>query len=325
MTRTESSRRSQSVSEDKTDATSLFASRQIETRCGVQGIESSKATSANQEVARVAWWRWILVAGYFIFANLWLINDAWILNSEQTAAALGVPFSQCSLIAFWAVASRTKLVARFALTILNTLVCWYTMTQIFYWGIGDPTSAAWAITLCTQVLMVAFAAHVFLVTCQELNRLETKAAFRIQSYISFDLRTLMLWTTTFAVGFGFIQWGRIQFGWSGSIAEWPHVQGMPLIGIFNAAIALLMAWISQAATWTQIALRLGIAASLMAVICFALPYTITLATGTNGLDSGEIVWLAISQGVHLLVALLLLSDPRHPFQQHRTEPPASPA
>ena len=152
-----------------------------------------------------------------------------------------------------------------------------------------------------------------------------EAAFRIQSYISFDLRTLMLWTTTFAVGFGFIQWGRIQFGWSGSIAKWPHVQGMPLIGIFNAAIALSMVWISQAGTWNKLALRLGIAASLMAVVCFALPYAITLATGTSGLDNSEVVWLAISQSVHLLVALLIVAIPSHPFRRYRSEPSASPA
>ena len=331
MTRSEASPRVQSTGDDMPDSEHLHASnpaetqRSAETQRTAETIATSNATKTDPRPARAKWWRWSLVIGYFVFANLWLINAAWFLNPDQIAAALGIPFSQCSLVAIWAVASNQNLVARFALTILNTLACWYTMTQIFYWGIGDPTSAAWAITLCTQVLMIAFSVHVFLVTRHGLDRVKAEATFRFQSYFSFDLRTLMLWTTTFAVGFGFIQWGRIQFGWSGSISRWPHVQGMPLIGIFNAAIALLMGWIAQATRWKRRASRFGIAAIVTALMCFTLPNAITLATEIQGLDYSEVIWLAISQCVHLLAALLLVSNVNKLPSRQQTERSAMPA
>ena len=94
--------------------------------------------------------RWLCVL-YYCAAIPVLINSPLILTNHEYAFAMGIPLSLCSLVAVWSVLSSRNLLLRFAVAIFVILMCWHAVTQLVWWGIGDPASAAWAFSFFLQI------------------------------------------------------------------------------------------------------------------------------------------------------------------------------
>ncbi|MGI9469982.1 MAG: hypothetical protein ACR2NZ_00530 [Rubripirellula sp.] len=268
------------------------------------------ASRVSQRRATKVSWGAVVCIAYYVIVTLLLINNALFLEEELSWIAMAIPISQCSLVAVWAVTAKRSIALRFAGTILNTILCWYTLSNLLFWGIGDSASAAWAIALLTQVLMIVGVLHISSVTRRATSSEVTEKRFQPQAYVSFDLRTLMLWTTTFAIGFSFVQFGRIRWGWTGNIANWPHVEAMPLIGLFNAALGIAWLWASQSRNWKSRGLRWPITAVAAAGLSLALPRLIATVTGSYSLTTTASTLIAVVQSIHLLIGFSLATNPR---------------
>ncbi len=183
-----------------------------------------------------------LCVAFFLVADSFLISRAWFLEDNGLLLAMALPLSQCSLPAIWAACSGLSLYLRFAVPALGVVGCWYLLTQLLPWGLGEPASAAWALALTIQVLAITMAIQLYRLATNLTAQHDADANRPKRSRWSFDLRTLMLWTTVIAFGFGFIQFGRVQWLWTKGVADWEFLQAMPLIGVFNAVLAVLWLW-----------------------------------------------------------------------------------
>jgi hypothetical protein len=189
-------------------------------------------------------------AGLHILVDWVLTSQAWILSDGLLVATLALPLSQCSLCAIWAATSRRSLYLRFAAPVASTIACWYILTYCLPWGMDGSASAGWAVTLAAQTLVIVAAVGVYRRLCRRASPdAETEIEAGSLNVFAFDLRTLMLWTTVIGIGFGFIQFGRVEWSWSASVAQWEFIRAMPVLGLFNASVALLWLWALATGHW----------------------------------------------------------------------------
>ena len=148
------------------------------------------------------------------------------------------------------------LVLRFAVPALVAVFCWYVLSQILPWGIGEPASAAWAIAIMVQIIAVVVAIRLYRLFVAVIARRTPESNTAGRSQLSFDLATLMLWSTVIACGFGFMQFGRDKLNWGANVANWECLHAMPVIAIFNAMLAVLWLWSLTFGDWRSAQRRL---------------------------------------------------------------------
>ena len=256
---------------------------------------------------------------YYCAAIPALINSPLILTNNHYAFAMGIPLSLCSLVAVWSMLSSRSLLLRFAVTIFVTSICWHALTQLVWWGSGDPASAAWAFSTFLQMLIVMgtihFAGvHKFL-RCNDAGEHQSRQS----SKLTFDLRTLGLWTTTSAIVFLFIQYSAQRHEWNGNQRIWPHLTAMAWVGLLNATCALACLWVSQQNGYRMQVLRCLAVAILTLAASMVLPTLMSLTCETQILSRGEAISLLSSQLANLLVAFCLFSKFEAPQSQpHKT-------
>ena len=264
--------------------------------------------------------RWLCVL-YYCAAIPVLINSPLILTNHEYAFAMGIPLSLCSLVAVWSVLSSRNLLLRFAGPILVILMCWHAVTQLVWWGIGDPASAAWAFSFFLQIAILLGTMHFagFAEAIRSSRHGERRSRHRIK--FTFELRTLGLWTATSAIVFLFIQLGVQRHEWNGSQRIWPHLTAMVWVGLLNAICALACLWATRRNGYRTQLLRCLTVVIFTLAASTALPTLMSLTCETQILRKGEAICLMSSQLINLLIAfsLHLESDAAH-AQGHETRP-----
>jgi hypothetical protein len=244
--------------------------------------------------------------GLFVVADLLLIRNAWFLAGDRLLVALALPLSQCSLVALWAACSRASPYLRFAAPPLAAVTSWYVLTQILPWGIGDPVSAAWAIALVVQMLAIIIAVQLGKHRTDLNERQAADESGASPSPLSFNIRTLMLWTTVIAVGFGFVQFGQSQWQWTADVAKSDFIKAIPIIGLFNAILAILWLWALAAGCWQWRSAKIGIVLLLVGLLGFSLSQVIGSIAGMTGFSVHETFVMAAAQSVLLAGSLVVV-------------------
>jgi hypothetical protein len=235
-----------------------------------------------------------------------LTSQAWILSDGLLVATLALPLSQCSLCAIWAATSRRSLYLRFAAPVASTIACWYILTYCLPWGMDGSASAGWAVMLSSQTLAIVAAVGVYRRVVRHASPdadAEVEAGAGTLNIFAFDLRTLMLWTTVIGIGFGFIQFGRVEWSWSAAVAQWEYFRAMPVIGLFNASVALLWLWALATGHWKSRCAKAVAAALLIGLAGYALPPLLSWITGHNAIKENNGLVLGIAESLLVIVSL----------------------
>ncbi len=239
--------------------------------------------------------------GSFMVADVLLISRPWFLENEQLLVAMAVPVSQCSLAALWAASSRASLYSRFAAPLIGTIASWYVLTRILPWGIGEPASAAWALSLAIQTLAIVLIVNLYDRGCRFLarrgSRDDVDASKSNRAPFAFDLRTLMLWTTAIALLLGFVQYARAEWQWTSNVADWVFIEAMPIIGLFNAFVGVLWLWALASGSWQKRSTKAAVVTLLIGVLGFLMSSAVDWATGTNAVDVHDCLVLLVAQSV----------------------------
>ena len=140
-----------------------------------------------------------VLAGVHFAINVILVSNVWFLNRSTLMIVLAIPLSQLSLSVLWALAASTNALLRYLIPVLGIAACWFLMSRILPWGIGEPASAGWAIALVCQTITIFVSAigARLLFAIRPKNEQESQEQ-RVSRPIRFGVGTLMLWTT--AVG-----------------------------------------------------------------------------------------------------------------------------
>ena len=231
-----------------------------------------------------------LCLGVHLFADWMLAERPWHVDGTTLLIAIAIPLSQCSLAVIWGAVSTASLYLRFLLPFAASIGCWYVLTQVSGWGIGDPASAGWALLLLVQALGIVVGIHVYRVAGESAR-------------FTFDLATLMLWITLSAAVFGFAQFGRVHWRWSADIASWEYIGTMPITGAFNSVIALTCLRLSIMSSRHR-----QIAGSVVVLVLIAIASQIVLLlndwlSGKTTLSRPEILAMTLSQFVIIGVTL----------------------
>lgn len=248
-----------------------------------------------------------ICVGFFVVADLLLISRPWFLEDRQLLIAMALPLSQCSLAAIWATSGRADPYVRFAVPLIAAITSWYVLTRILPWGIGEPASAAWALAIATQTLGIVLIVNLSQRVGDFFQRRDSPgdgtAGKPNRAPFAIDLRTLMLWTTTIAIAFGFVQYGRTRWQWTSSIADWVFLEAMPIIGVFHALVAVLWLWALVAGSWQKRIAKTAVAAGLTGVLGSSMPRAVAWATGTYAMQIPECLVSVFAQSLFVAIAI----------------------
>jgi hypothetical protein len=242
-----------------------------------------------------------------ISADLALMNQPWVLSDQLVVLALALPISQCSLCAMWAATSRISPYVRFAVAFVGAVVCWYAIAQILPWGIGDPASAGWAAALALQTFAIVTAIELYHRAMNLAARRGTDGGrVKLGNLLAFDLRTLMLWTTVIGCGFGFIQFGRVEWRWTLAIADWELMKAMPVLGVFNACLGLMWLWALALGSWQWRTAKTFIVVLLGGSTSYVLPSILAWICGKTVIDVYDGLLLTTAQSLYLVASLAVV-------------------
>ena len=247
-----------------------------------------------------------ICAGIHVLADLVLINRAWFLENESLLVAIALPLSQCSLAAVWAACSRrSSPYLRFAMPISAAFGCWYVLGKLLPWGIGEDASAAWAIAIAVQMLATLMAIGLYKLTESFRQPKSVDADGANQTWFTFQLRTLMLWTTVVAIGFGFVQFGRSHWQWTAGVAKWDNLWAMPMIGMFNALMAFSWLWAFAVGRWQWRIAKTVVVTILIGVSGYSLSSLLGWTAATT-ISHRQGMVLAISQSLFVIISLAVV-------------------
>jgi hypothetical protein len=162
-------------------------------------------------------------------------------ESEASAIIVALPFAQVSLIALWGATAPDPSWLRMPAVVVGVVAVSFSFTDHFQRNSNAGEAAATFLMFAAQGLLVVAAIVLARVCRYVLRRRRAEATTDDARPLRYGLRTLILWTTMLAV---FLAAGRALFdslGWTSVELEREDLILIPLIGGFNALVALLVA------------------------------------------------------------------------------------
>ena len=254
----------------------------------------------------------------FIFANVLLAFLPWFPNELIVLIMLSIPLSQCSLVVLWAATTKDHPVMRFVWPAVVIVASWFVLMRIMPWGVGEPASAGWAMALLIQILAIFGMVKIHGLSKGRRLDMDFGESSHSSSGLGYDLRTLMLWTTIIALTFGFIQYARVRWGWSASVADWEYIALMPLFAFFNALLAVIWAWALGERSRQRRFIGMMIAPLMVGILVIATAYASDWMVGIDGLTIRQLSILAAVESVLIAgtIALLLFVPARWEFRMN---------
>ncbi|QDV47119.1 hypothetical protein Enr13x_70280 [Stieleria neptunia] len=153
--------------------------------------------------------------------------------------AVGVMLGQCSLAAILATMFAPGKLARIAITWSAALTCWYGLSTVFYWGLGEPGAAWWAIAITVQTIVCSLGTQVME---QKRRHASASSAVALESGntpFQFPIRSLIVLTTMAAIGFAVVEVGQRRGWWSIDSLNVHEGIMMVVVGLMVGVTALL--------------------------------------------------------------------------------------
>ena len=242
--------------------------------------------------------------GCIAVADFCLLSQALFLHGDGVLLAVAIPFGQCSLAAIYGATTRANAYVRFAIPPIGVVVSWWLLYQTFQWGLNDQVSAAWAVAMTMQTIVIILSIKLYHVASDMMARRRSEEISLDRSRAAFGVRSLILLTTVCGLGFGFMKLGHTRWGWSGEIADWEYLRAMPIVACANALVAMLCLWSLVAGTSKQRVRRILFIPVPIFLTGRATPYLIEMATGSFA-DGIMDFWItAVSQGVLISISIV---------------------
>ncbi len=145
----------------------------------------------------------------------WLLVFEFRLSDDHhRVIAVGVLLGQCSLASIGAMKFVTAFPARIALSWSAALACWYGISTIFFWGLGEPGAAWWAIAIAVQAIGCTVGMEVIRRSVKPFYGSSAIAAESGARPLQFPIRSLIVLTTMAAIGFAVVGFGQRRGWWS---------------------------------------------------------------------------------------------------------------
>jgi hypothetical protein len=267
----------------------------------------------NQPVVQVAWVRSPVVAviALHLVVDLLLISRAWFLDGDRLLLAVALPFSQCSLAVLWALYRAPNPFLRFAVPTLTFALGWQVLAKTLSWGLEEKASAAFAVLLAVQAMTLLVLCLLDRILPPLMGRGRTTVETGKAARWSFQLQTLILWTTVIGLALGFVQYGRAYWGWivnwseSTSIGFGEYARVTSSIGLFNASLAGLWMW-ALSYDGMRCVLRVIVAAVASALMARGLSPLIDWLSASLGLGVRDTMVLAAWQSLLIAGSILVV-------------------
>jgi hypothetical protein len=185
--------------------------------------------------------------------------------------------------------------------LIGAAVCWYVLSRQLAWGIGEPASAAWAVLIGVQTLMIVTLIHVY-----QRARLGNAKKGVGRSRFAFDLKTLILWTMAVAIVLAAVQYGHWRLRWTTDVADWEYFDAMPMLGMFNAIVAAGWLWALASGSWQKRLLKLAITLFSVAVLVYVLFSVVNKMIVAPGISLLELSLITISQSLVIASTLAIV-------------------
>ena len=220
-------------------------------------------------------------------------------------ACLAWPMSQASLVTICAVLSRMPSYLRFSFAVLGLACCWLLFVLIVSRPLHDPECASFAAMFVVQALVILLVVSAGRLAWRQIARVRGHVARDRAGNLQYDLATLLLWTVCLSATLGL---GRLVFrylGWTAGVVEQEYFFFSTVIGVGNAASALIVLASLLGRTWWFVRVCLA----LLNVGIFGVLEPLLLASlfgSTGRLGFAAFLTIAGSQAVFLYATLVPL-------------------
>jgi hypothetical protein len=216
-------------------------------------------------------------------------------------ACVAWPMSQASLVAIWVAMSRIRSYLRFWVALLGLSCTWLLLVAVVPLELQHPECASYAALFIVQALVI-----LLVVAASRWARRRSNAGSDRSRRLQYDVGTLLIWTACLAATLGL---GRLVFtrlGWTGAgVVAQAYFFFTIVIGVGNAACALLVLASLLGRTWWFVRICLGLLA--VGMLGGLVPLLLEWLFGdTGGIEITGFLILAGSQAVYLYATLVPL-------------------
>lgn len=243
-----------------------------------------------------------ILIGIHLALDLALVGRSWHWSLPMLMAAMGIPLSQLGLLAIWVAVATANRFLRFAVPTTGILACWFLLSLMLPWSMGEAASAGWAIVLVVQVVTILIAAQCYKLCCSLLASPMERVGDR---GLNFSISTLILWTTVLGFGFGFIQFGQRYWQWTDAVFQWAYMSSMPIIGIANGLVAALWLWVFAARGMARRIARTATTLALAGGLAWLQWFLTEWLAGTSAMDLDTSVTILAAQSILISVSLAI--------------------
>jgi hypothetical protein len=194
-------------------------------------------------------------------------------------AWLGLICGQISLAAIFGALAPLPLLLRLSFGLIAAAVGW----GLILLGVEAAIqySGAWAAMAALQFMLVALGSFLLRICVRQAEGESARSLLG-----QYTIATLLAWTTLIAVLLGLLRWAAHSFGWNESILRWEWFFHVQLIGLFNAALALVALASVIGSRWPRLRRTWGLIIAL--VIVFHEPSLFDVLFRRVGADYGEL-------------------------------------
>lgn len=233
------------------------------------------------------------VAAFHLAAYVLLVFRTPYVQGLVGIAITGFLLGQCSLVAIYCLRLKETRFVPFIMPWIAAVVCWYGIFKTFYWGLGDPDAARWAILIVIQVATIIVGVRVAERIGFKVRGIGPANKDIARARFQFPILSLILWTTVFAFALFAIRIGQ-QFGiWSGNSIAAVESLVVAIVGVMLGLAAILCANALSQERTARVYLWLSIVA--VSAVLF------------SWLFQRGIIWSGLYVSVHLMTLVTLFS------------------
>lgn len=194
-------------------------------------------------------------------------------------AWLGLICGQISLAGIFGALAPLPLLLRLSFGLIAAAIGWGLI--LFGLETAIQHSGAWAAMTALQFTLVAAGSFLLRICVRQAEGGSARALLG-----QYTIATLLAWTTLIAVVLGLMRGAVHWFGWNESVLRWEWFFHVQLIGVFNAALALVALASVIGSRWPRLRRTWGLIIAL--VIVFHEPSLFDVLFRRVGADYGEL-------------------------------------
>ncbi|MDV6032149.1 MAG: hypothetical protein F9B45_19095 [Phycisphaera sp. RhM] len=237
----------------------------------------------------------------------WLVVfELWLVDVHGRVIAVGALLGQCSLVAIGAMRFVTAFPVRIALSWSAALACWYGISTIFFWGLGEPGAAWWAIAITVQTIVCTVGMEVVERRVKPFCGSSVIATESRTTPLQFPIRSLIVVTTMAAIWFAVVDFGQRRGWWSTDSLNVTESILMAGIGLTIGVTALSCVIALASRQSRVIAGRLVVVAAIVVILAILVNWGAVQAGMDQSADPSLTIMLLGTEAVCILITLTIV-------------------